>query len=285
VGKTTNNAARVLEAAGVVGVNVVKGQASPLLRPARHDPGIHGESGLDGTDLLPTTAASAAHLTSWEGKKAINQMYDSIVAHPGGDVHLVATGALTNVALLLLLYPEVKSSIKQIVLMGGAIGIGNRSPVAEFNILCDPEAASIVFECDLPVVMVPLEVTHTALATEQVLAELSTRCNSSKFSQCMSELLCFFKDTYLRVFQFPSPPVHDPCAIAWLLDPTKFEHELMRVDVECTSPLGAGQTICDVWHDSKLPKNVSVAKAMNVEWFWGVMLDALEVANSKSPIN
>lgn len=95
---------------------------------------------------------------------------------------------------------------------GGAIGVGNRGPVSEFNILCDPEAASIVFQCGLPVVMVPLEVTHTALATPMVLSDIATKCANSRFSTCMVELLTFFKDTYLRVFKFESPPVHDPCA-------------------------------------------------------------------------
>lgn len=285
VSKTTANAARVLQAAGVENVNVVSGQKVPLLRSPRHDPGIHGESGLDGTDLLPSTAASQHHLEEWKEKKAINQMFDTISGVEGGNVHLVATGALTNVAMLLLLYPEVKPFIKQIVLMGGAIGVGNRGPVSEFNILCDPEAASIVFQCGLPVVMVPLEVTHTALATPMVLSDIATKCANSRFSTCMVELLTFFKDTYLRVFKFESPPVHDPCAVAWLLDPSKFEAELMRVDVECASTLGAGQTVCDVWHDSDQPKNVTVVQKMDVAWFWGVMIDALVEANKTATIN
>lgn len=137
------------------------------------------------------------------------------------------------------------------------MGIGNRSPVAEFNILCDPEAARIVCECGVrDIIMVPLEVTHTALCTSAVRSSIQDALEDQQFGRCLLELMTFFEDTYKRVFKFDSPPVHDPCAVAYVLDPTRFETERMRVDVETGSDLCAGQTVCDVWHYSKLPKNV-----------------------------
>ena len=198
VDKTTHNACRVLDAVGAApAIKVVRGQDAPLLRPARHDPGIHGESGLDGSAILDGVRADPARLVSKAGTKGVMHMAESILGHTGGKVTLIATGALTNVALLLALYPEVKPALTEIVLMGGAMGIGNRHPVAEFNILCDPEAAQLVFTCGVRVVMVPLEVTHTALATPEVMGRITAR--RSLLSAMVVDLLSFFKDTCVRV--------------------------------------------------------------------------------------
>merc|ERR1711865_681780 len=154
--------------------------------------------------------------------------------------------------------------------MGGAIGVGNRSPVAEFNILCDPEAADIVFNSELEVVMVPLEVTHTALATEHVLSRIKSL--DTPFATLVVDLLTFFRDTYKRVFDFDHPPVHDICAVAYVIAPSMFQTRLMRVDVECGNGLCVGQTVCDVWDYSKEGANVHVATSMNVGAFWDLCL-------------
>merc|ERR1711865_1057703 len=281
--KVTLNAAKVLFAAGVTSVPVYSGQSCPLLRTAKHDPDIHGETGLCGTDKLPLAAELPADIIRTD-KKGVMAMAEAILALPEGEqMHVVASGALTNVALMLTLYPEVKARISCISFMGGAIGIGNRGPVAEFNIQIDPEAAQMVCNCGCKVVMVPLEVTHTALATAQVLGRISAF--DSRFGSMIVELLTFFKDTYKRVFQMDDPPVHDPCAVAYLIHPEIFEVGFMRVDVECGSQLSFGQTVCDVWGDSKLPANVHVCRAMDVPKFWDCMVAALESANQISPVN
>lgn len=197
---------------------------------------------------------------------------------------IVATGPLTNIAVLLLMYPEVKMMIKRIVLMGGAMGTGNLSPVAEFNILIDPEAASIVFNSGLPIQMVPLEVTHTALATPQILDALTAY--GTLYTKILKELVLFFADRYLEVFGFPSPPVHDPCAVACIIAPELFEFDLMRVDIEITSALSEGQTVCDIYHRSRDMKrsNVFVAKRMNVDGFWTLLMKSISKANKMSPL-
>ncbi|KAJ1487697.1 Inosine/uridine-preferring nucleoside hydrolase domain-containing protein [Baffinella frigidus] len=191
VEKVTRNAARMMHAAGLgthaaqkqhrlndqgAHVQVFAGSPSPLIREAKHDPEIHGESGLCGTDRLPANEDLDPSLVGHE--KAVIAMWKEISAvhaRSGTKTHVVATGTLTNVALLLKLYPEVKQRIVSITLMGGAIGSGNRGPCAEFNIQNDPEAAKIVCDSGIKVVMVPLEVTHTALVTSAVLSEIRTR--------------------------------------------------------------------------------------------------------------
>lgn len=147
----------------------------------------------------------------------------------------------------------------------------------------DPEAASIVFESGLEIYMVPLEVTHTALVTEHILESINSL--STSFSTIMKELLLFFKSTYQTVFRMPEPPLHDPCAVAFVVNPDLFEYRLMRVDVETGSQLSYGQTVCDVFGMSKKRKNVHVCLKMHVGSFWELMIDAIKKANLCTPIN
>ena len=129
--------------------------------------------------------------------------------------------------------------------------------------------------------MVPLEVTHTALVTDEILAEINSL--STGFSQIITELLLFFKSTYKTVFFMPEP-LHDPCAVAFVINPDLFEYRLMRVDVECASELSYGQTVCDVFGMSKKVKNVHVCFKMDVEKFWTLMVEAIKKANDKTPM-
>lgn len=192
-------------------------------------------------------------------------------------------GALTNAAVLLILYPEVKDMI-EIVIMGGCMGIGNTAPVAEFNIQTDPEAAKVVFESGVPLTMVPLEVTHTALATSEVLADIHSN-SPTPFRWAMQQLLLYFASTYRRVFKFEDPPLHDPCAVAFVISPEIFETELMRVDIETRSSYSSGQTVCDVWHQSDARNNCHVALKMDTAKFWQLMIAAIGDADRKSILN
>jgi uridine nucleosidase len=179
---TAANAARVAYAAGLGGVAVVAGAGAPLLRPPKYCPEVHGEDGLGGVVGLPPAGAlppPPAGPAVVPGPAAVGAMYAAIVAAataPGGrPVTLVATGALTNVALLLATYRgAVTAHLAEIVLMGGAVGRGNTGPVSEFNIQVDPEAAAVVFASGVPLAMVPLDVTHTALVTPEVFAAMAT---------------------------------------------------------------------------------------------------------------
>ncbi|KAJ1467245.1 Inosine/uridine-preferring nucleoside hydrolase domain-containing protein [Baffinella frigidus] len=243
--KVTLNAARQLHALNDRGahVHVFAGSPSPLVREAKNAPEIHGESGLGGTERLPAKEDLDASLVSSE--KAVTAMWteiSAVYATSGKRMHVVATGPLTNVALLLKLYPEVAERIERFAawllhhVHGRRHGVGNTGPCAEFNIQNDPEAAKIVCDSGLKVVMVPLEVTHTALVTDAVLASIRTRLR-----YCTSESRFFFPWTYQIKTGQPDPPLHDPCAVAAVLWPELFRLELLRVDVECASPLSFGQ--------------------------------------------
>lgn len=288
-------------------IPVVVGRHEPLAKPAIVAESIHGESGLDGwnfSKLTPTKRPVDAKASEFIYQTIMNHMQssgllpeswdksclsveqpfttpESVFGHPDG-VTIIATGPLTNVALLLLLYPEVKHLIKTITIMGGAIGAGNVSASAEFNIFVDEVAAGIVFKSGLPIVMTPLEVTHTALATKNVVD--SIRALQSSFADSLCDLLQFFASTYKTVFDFDAPPLHDPCAVAHVINPSLFKSCFTRVDVE-TEGLSSGRTICDMYSVTKLQKNTHVLVSMDVDAFWQLMIDAIKAANEHSPIN
>lgn len=243
-----------------------------------HCPEIHGNSGLDARDgghALPATEMEVA------SNKGVIFMHDTICScysNNGEKVAIIATGALTNVALLLILYPEISDMI-DIVFMGGVLGIGNTGPVVEFNVQIDPEACKVVLDSGCEVVMVPLEVTHTALVTQQVLDTIE-EVGAKDISDVIKELVLYFSKTYQDVFNFSDPPLHDPCAVAYASNPEIFKVEKMRVDVELCSPLSTGQTVVDVWNQSKLEKNVFVAQTMDVPKFWDLLLAAIKAVPS-----
>lgn len=156
-------------------------------------------------------------------------------------------------------------------------------PVQEFNIMTDPHAASIVFNSGAPATMVPIEVTHTVLASPQIVESIA--CLQSPFSERVVDLIRFFADTYESVFQFESPPIHDAVAVAYVIAPHIFVTTRLRVDVELCSSLSRGQTICDVWRQSGRQENVVVAHRVEVGDCWDLILDAIECCNRTSPLN
>jgi inosine-uridine nucleoside N-ribohydrolase len=170
--------------------------------------------------------------------------------------------------------------------MGGCIGIGNMKPGSEFNFMNDPDAAHIVFTCShVPrLVMVPIELTHTVCATPQISERL--RSLSSRYSSILDHLLHFFGATYKQVFQFDSPPLHDPCAVAYVANKDLFEEQMMHVDIERSSEHCQGRTVCDLFDIGRKEKNcVVIMKIKQVEHFWDMMMDAIELADKRSPVN
>ncbi|KAI8093074.1 N-D-ribosylpurine ribohydrolase [Halteromyces radiatus] len=277
---TTRNAALILKAAGMDHLKVIPGQSKPLMRASIISPEIHGESGLDGTFVFPAYDPSLVQ----SDEKAVLYLA-RLIQGMDEPITLIATGPLTNYALLLTLYPELHSKIKQILFMGGAISSGNRTPCSEFNVLADPESTWIVVQSDIPVTMVPLEVTHKALLTDQIIGELCDRLHRSKFCQLVLELLLFFKQTYEKVFAFhDGPPLHDPCAVAILIDPSLFTIKSMGVKVITDDGPCLGQTVCDIYNTTDYPK-INVAMDINPPAFMSLLLDALEKANVQSPMN
>src|SRR5437660_11992346 len=186
VEKTTRNALKVCSLANIRHIPIAMGMDRPLVRAPQHAPEIHGESGMDGPHIPePDIELDPRH--------AVDLLIELLLSSDG-DITLVPTGPLTNIATAMRREPVIIPKIKAISLMGGAIGLGNTTPAAEFNIHTDPEAAAIVFSCRRPITMCPLEVTHQALATEDVLGHL--REANRPVATFAADLLDFFAGRY-----------------------------------------------------------------------------------------
>lgn len=265
VTKTTLNALKVCTLAQIRNIPIAQGSDRPLLRPARHAADIHGESGLDGPQLPePDIEPVPQH--------AVDLLID-LLLNSQGDITLVHTGPLTNLAVAIRREPAILPKIQAISLMGGAIGLGNTTPGAEFNIWVDPEAAAIVFGCGRPITMVPLEVTHQALATEEILRRL--RAVQRPVANLAADLLVFFKDTYRQIFGFLAPPVHDPCAVAAVVEPDIIKAGMMHVEIETLGTWTAGRTVCDVYGQLGQAPNARVGYALEIQRFWDMTIDVL----------
>ncbi|MER5779524.1 nucleoside hydrolase [Streptomyces sp. NPDC002039] len=263
--KTTLNALRVCTVAGITGVPVAAGCAQPLVEPLEVAEDVHGVSGIDGPRFpAPTVTAVPEH--------AVELLRRVLIGHPE-PVTLVPTAPLTNIALLLTRYPEVAGRIKEIVLMGGSTERGNRTPAAEFNIHVDPEAADIVFRSGVPVTMCGLNVTHQALATPGVLARFEAL--DSELGWICVELLRYFAGTYRRLFGFSAPPVHDPVAVARVIDPRIVDCVDAHVAVELHGRHTRGATVVDLHGRLGLPANARVAVGLRTDLFWDRMVAAV----------
>jgi inosine-uridine nucleoside N-ribohydrolase len=256
--KTTANAIRVLELVGRGDIPVAAGADRPLVREQRAAANVHGETGLDGPNLPPPRAKP-------EGEHAVDFLASRIAG-----TTLVATGPLTNVALLLARHPHARP--ERIVLMGGAIAEGNVTPAAEFNIWADPEAAARVFTSGIDVTMVGLDVTHQALVTNAHAEELR---GAGPVGQVVAELLEFYGVFHGEVYGFDGSPVHDAVAVAHVIDPTLLETAHVNVQVDCESQLCRGRTVVDVWRRTGLEPNAHVATGIDSERFLALLRQRL----------
>jgi purine nucleosidase len=180
---------------------------------------------------------------------------------------------LTNIAMALRKEPRIVQKVQEVVLMGGAYTRGNTTPAAEFNIHVDPEAAAIVFTAGWPLTMVGLDLTHQALATPAVLQRIAAL--GTPIAGIAVELMEFFRETYRRNAGFDSPPVHDPCAVARVIDPTVLTCVDAHVAIETRGEFSSGMTVTDF--SGRLgQKNVQVATRLDVDRFWNLMVGAIE---------
>jgi pyrimidine-specific ribonucleoside hydrolase len=262
--KTTRNALRVLSLIGHTGVPVAAGAPSPLHRPLRTAEDIHGQSGMEGTQIPDPSFVP-------DERSAIELIADAVRETPE-PVTLVPTGPLTNVATFLREYSELKERIARISLMGGSIGLGNTTPAAEFNLYVDPEAAREVFESGLPIAMSGLDVTHQADAGP---AERERLRSLGQSGAVVAELLEYFAGTYKRVFGFDAAPLHDPVAVAAVLEPGLLKTRPMRVDIECESELTRGESVCDFYGVTGKPPNAEVGVELDREGFFDLLYRVL----------
>jgi inosine-uridine nucleoside N-ribohydrolase len=254
--RTTANALRVLDLAGRADIPVAAGADVPLVRPRVIADHVHGASGLDGPALPPPSREpSPLH--------AVELLAETLRAAPR-PLTLVPTGPLTNIALLLAQHPDAAARIERVVLMGGAVGEGNVTPAAEFNIWFDPEAAARVFASGLDVTMVGLDVTHKALLTPERGERLRVAGTVGRF---VAELLDFFSRYHRETYGWSGAPIHDAVAMAHVLRPDLLTTLHRNVEIDCASELCRGRTVVDRWERTGRAANAHVAVEIDAEAF------------------
>ena len=232
--KTTYNALRIC---ALIGLNapVAKGCPRPLLTEPMNAPSVHGESGLDGPPL-PEPIFEAEDVSAIE-------LMARVIRASEEKVTIVSTGPMTNTAALLLSHPELKDRIERVSLMGGGLMFGNWTPAAEFNILVDPEAAKVVFESGVPILMAGLDVTEKALVLPRDFERI--RAQGSAVSDVVWQWLEFFYQFH-RGLGYPGAPMHDPCAVMALIHPEVFTIRDYYVQIETCGDYSKGATVPDL---------------------------------------
>jgi purine nucleosidase len=267
IDKVTRNALSVARVAGITGVPFARGAARPLVRQVETAESIHGESGLDGPVLPEPTI-------QLDPRPAAQFIVDTIMAAEPGEITLVPTGGLTNIALAARLEPRIVERVREVVLMGGGVHVGNWSAVSEFNMVIDPEAASIVFGESWPVTMIGLDLTHQALATPEVVDAI--RAVDTAPARFVDELMVFFAHSYKDAQGFDHPPVHDPCAVAYVIDPTLMRTVRAPIGIELSGDLTVGMTVVDLRAPAGPEVTTQVAFDLDHARFWALVVDALE---------
>lgn len=265
--KVTRNAAAVLTVCGRTDIAVYPGAARPLLRPVHVAESIHGDSGLDGV-VLPEPPDGVVR-----DEGAVPFIIDTVMRNPPQSLTLVATGPLTNIALAVRTEPRIVDRVREVVLMGGGYHVGNATAVAEFNIWVDPEAAAIVFDEPWPVTMVGLDLTHQALCTPAV--EAQVRAVGTPTASFMLDLMAFFRAAYQDAQGFVDPPVHDPCAVAYLIAPSVVQTRRAPVRIETRGELTAGMTVADFRAPAPADCHTRVATTLDHDRFWTMVTDAI----------
>lgn len=265
--KVTRNALSVATVVGMHDVPIAAGCRLPLVRPVEIAPDVHGDSGLDGVEL-PEPAVEL------DPRHGVDLIIETIMSNEPGTVTLVPTGPLTNIAMAARKEPRIVERVQEVVLMGGGYHVGNWSAVAEFNIKVDPEAAHIVFNEKWPIVMVGLDLTHQALATDEVAERIAAVPGS--VSQFTLGLFTFFRKAYQDAQGFDFPPVHDPCTLAYLIDPTIVETVKVPVDVELNGSLTTGMTVADFRAPAPEDCHTKAATRLDAPRFWGLVVDAID---------
>ena len=268
----TRNAQRVLALANRPEIPVAAGAAGPLAGTAHLGNYVHGVSGLDGPDL-PMPAAPPAP----DG--AVDFLARTLGAS-SQPVTVVATGPITNIARLLQEHPEVRSGIAEVIFMGGSTDRGNHTPTAEFNAYADPEALAVVLASGLPLRMVGLNLTHQALATRDVIERMLAM--DHEIGRICAGWMGFFGSSYQRLWEFDSPPVHDPCAIAALIDPDVISWRDAFACVELEGTWTRGTTVVDLHrrYPDQSP-NLRVGMSLDAARYWDIVLDSLDRVTDK----
>lgn len=264
---TEKNARIVCELAGKPETLVFAGCDAPLTRKLVTAEHVHGKTGLDGPKMDdPTMPLQSQH--------GVDFIIDTLRAHDAGTVTLCPLGPLTNIATAFNKAPDIIEKVQEIVLMGGAyFEVGNITPAAEFNIYVDPEAAKIVFASGVPIVVMPLDVTHHALTTRPRVDAF--RALGTKVGDMVAAWTNFFERFDKEKYGSEGAPLHDPCVIAYLIKPDLFEGRQVNVEIETVSELTLGMTVADWWRVTDRQPNAMFMGNLNAEGFFDLLTERL----------
>ncbi|WP_170366174.1 nucleoside hydrolase [Ruegeria arenilitoris] len=264
---TAKNARIVCELAGRTDIPVFAGCDRPLKRPLITAEHVHGKTGLDGP-VLPDPQIPLA-----EGH-GVDFIIDTLRAQDSGTVTLCPLGPLTNIATAFQKAPDIVERVQEIVLMGGAyFEVGNITPTAEFNIHVDPEAADIVFKSGVPIVVMPLDVTHKALVTKP--RNDAFRALGTKVGIAVAEMTDFFERFDKEKYGSEGAPLHDPCVTAYLIRPELFSGRHVNVEIETQSDLTLGMTVADWWGVTDRKPNALFIGDVDADGFFALLTERL----------
>ena len=264
---TEKNARIVCELAGRPDIPVYAGCDRPLKRKLVTAEHVHGKTGLDGPELPEPKI-------KLQEKHGVDFIIDTILQEPENSISLCPLGPLTNIASAILKQPKIVSRIKKIVLMGGAyFEVGNITPSAEFNIFVDPDAAKIVFEAGIDMVVMPLDVTHKALVTEK--RNEAFRQLNSPVGIAVADMTDFFERFDKEKYGSSGAPLHDPCVTAYLIDPKIFSGKNINVEIETKSELTLGMTVADWWGVTDRKANTFFVGDLDSDKFFSLLTERL----------
>ena len=248
-------------------VPVYAGCDAPLARKLVTAEHVHGKTGLDGIPLPdPVHPLQPQH--------AVDFLIDTLRREPPGSVTLCPLGPLTNIATAFTRAPDIIPRVAEIVLMGGGcFEGGNITPAAEFNIYVDPEAADIVFKSGIPLVVMPLDVTHKALTSREWVEGM--RALATPVGQAVASWTDFFERFDTAKYGSEGAPLHDPCVIAYLLEPSLFQGRHINVEIELVSPLTLGMTVADWWRVTDREPNALFMGGVDRDGFYRLLTERL----------
>lgn len=262
---TSRNVRIVCELCGRSDAAVYEGAERPLVRKPVTAEHVHGRTGLDGAELPEPVMAVRP-------QSAVDFIVETIMREPAGAITLCTLGPLTNVALALRKEPAIAGRVRELVMMGGGFFEGgNITPAAEFNVYVDPDAAAAVFASGMPIVMMPLDVTHQLLTRKDRVAKLAAL--GTRPAQVLVDWLAFFERFDEEKYGSDGGPLHDPTVIAYLLRPELFSGRHCNVEIETQSELTVGMTVVDWWRVSGRQPNAMVMRNVDSDGFFDLLTE------------